>query len=578
MQKIQESKLLNSIEPITIEIAKKIMKQMENCICSIKNGHLFGNGFLFKFSFGKDKECKVLMTGYNMIKTEDINKNNNIGIFLGDEKEKKYIQLGNKRRIYSDEKLGIRMIILENKDNINNDKNYLELDDNLLVNNFNFKNNSIYILQRAQNKIESVSFGKISEIKDNKIKHLCKKENGSYGSPILNLSNNKVIGIQNDKQNSGFNVGTFLKMPILLLRNKKEEILNNNDNDKLRKLEIGKSLEISFIKKPKIEKIMNSNVLQNQINNMSNQQMNPQINQQIFQQMNPPMNNSNQFNNMNYNMNIGMMNQNNIGNNMINNNNLNNNMNMNNEIKDNNINNNNINMMNNLGFLNDGNNNINNGCSQNNFQMGNQLNMMNMNDNMINQNNKDGVINELSQGFCPKITFIFKDAQGPNININADYGTTIHHLLLNYFKRIGKSDIMRSNLLKCFKFICNNQTLNNYDQTKIEDIFWGGSTPIIIVFRPENLKEIKFKTTSNFIYTMHIISYFTVNFLLKLFLDEVKKPNLFGKSDKICFIHNGNKINYEENQKIYQFFMEKEPIIIVIDKDNLINDASIQVS
>ena len=238
--------------------------------------------------------------------------------------------------------------------------------------------------------------------------------------------------------------------------------MNNNNNNKFIKLEIRKSLEISFIKKQKIENIMNNNVLQNHIDYMNNQQMNPQINQQMYQQMNPQMNNSNQFNNMNYNMNIGMMNQNNIGNNMINNN-----MNMNNEIKDNNMN-----MMNNLGFLNDGINNINNGYNQNNFQMGNQLNIMNMNDNMINKNNKDSIINELNQGFGPKITFIFKDAQGPNININADYGTTIHQLLLNYFKRIGKSDIMRSNLLKCFQFICNNQTLNNYDQTKIEDIFW----------------------------------------------------------------------------------------------------------
>ena len=54
----------------------------------------------------------------------------------------------------------------------------------------------------------------------------------------------------------------------------------------------------------------------------------------------------------------------------------------------------------------------------------------------------------------------------------------------------------------------------------------------------------------------------------------IKKIN----GNKICFIHNGNKINYEENQKIYQFFMEKEPIIIVIDKDNLISDAPIQES
>ena len=178
--------------------------------------------------------------------------------------------------------------------------------------------------------------------------------------------------------------------------------------------------------------------------------------------------------------------------------------------------------------------------------MGNQLNMMNINENVIiNQNNKDSIINELSQGFGPKISFIFKDTSGPTISINANYGTTIRQLLLNYFKRIGMPDIMRSNGCDCVEFVLNGQTLKVYQQTKIENInLLGGPTPKIIVSWVLNLKEIKFKTTSNLIYTIFIISSSTVKNLLKLYLQKVNQPNLFGKSDKICFIHNFFIITY----------------------------------
>ena len=39
---------------------------------------------------------------------------------------------------------------------------------------------------------------------------------GSSGSPIINLENNKVIGIHRGRyqKNYNFNIGTFLKIPI----------------------------------------------------------------------------------------------------------------------------------------------------------------------------------------------------------------------------------------------------------------------------------------------------------------------------------------------------------------------------
>ena len=73
---------------------------------------------------------------------------------------------------------------------------------------------SIYILQYQNLNKPSVSFGKIKGIKESKIFHLCQVENNSNGSPILNLSNNKVIGIQNENNINGFNIGIFLKNAI----------------------------------------------------------------------------------------------------------------------------------------------------------------------------------------------------------------------------------------------------------------------------------------------------------------------------------------------------------------------------
>ena len=43
--------------------------------------------------------------------------------------------------------------------------------------------------------------------------HNCTTDNGSFGSPILNLQTNKVIGIHN-KSSINYNIGTLLKLPI----------------------------------------------------------------------------------------------------------------------------------------------------------------------------------------------------------------------------------------------------------------------------------------------------------------------------------------------------------------------------
>ena len=76
-------------------------------------------------------------------------------------------------------------------------KDYLELDDNILKNNEDiyYENKSIYILHYLYGNDICVSYGLLNRISKYDIIHACSTDNGSSGSPILNLENNKVIRI-----------------------------------------------------------------------------------------------------------------------------------------------------------------------------------------------------------------------------------------------------------------------------------------------------------------------------------------------------------------------------------------------
>ena len=71
--------------------------------------------------------------------------------------------------------------------------------------------------------------------------HKCSTEPGSSGCPIINIDNNKVIGIHKGAYSKGdFNLGTILREPIekfkdinLKIKNNKNQF-NSNENKKIR--------------------------------------------------------------------------------------------------------------------------------------------------------------------------------------------------------------------------------------------------------------------------------------------------------------------------------------------------------
>ena len=258
-----EKKISNSVDPVNIVCTEKILDQMKNCICKIKINGVFGTGFFCAIPLGNKETIKVLMTNYHVLNENDMEEINKLNLLLNDEKEILSIDLGIERKIYLNKDYDVTMIELKEEDKI---KNYLELDDNLLKDNMEiiYESKSIYVLQYPNGKNACVSYGLLNNIDKCNIMHKCSTDNGSSGSPILNLESNKIIGIHKQGSiNFNFNIGTLLKLPI-------NDFIQKNKDNKL--LYLNKKIKNSDIYEKK-EKSINENdtIIDNKIDSKNDE-------------------------------------------------------------------------------------------------------------------------------------------------------------------------------------------------------------------------------------------------------------------------------------------------------------------
>ena len=227
----KEKKIRNSPEPVNIAGTKAILEQMINCICKIKIREASGTGFFCKIPLGKNESLNVLMTNYHILDEKYYEDNKEIHLLLNDEKEAFSIDLLTERKTYFNKEYDIAIIELKEEDGI---KNFLELDDNLFKEKEKvfYEGKSIYVLQYPYGRNACVSYGLLINIEKNDIKHTCSTENGSSGSPILNLENNKVIAIHKEAglSNFNFNKGTFLKFPLNNFMEEQNNDINESKN------------------------------------------------------------------------------------------------------------------------------------------------------------------------------------------------------------------------------------------------------------------------------------------------------------------------------------------------------------
>ena len=231
----KEKKIAGSPDPVSISGTRKILDQLINCVCKIKVKGASGTGFFCKVPLGNNQTIKCLMTNHHVIDEQYYNQNKEINLLINDDKDIKSIDTNSKRITFFSENYDIAIIQLKETDKI---QNFLDLDENLFIDKENvyYVNKSVYILQYPKGKNAMVSYGILNQFNNYNINHTGSTDDGSSGSPILNLESNKVIGIH--KEGSvpfNFNKGTFLKLPLIEFikqiknsNNKINESINNN--------------------------------------------------------------------------------------------------------------------------------------------------------------------------------------------------------------------------------------------------------------------------------------------------------------------------------------------------------------
>ena len=202
------------------EVIEIILQQMRKTICKIKIEKMQGTGFFCKIPFPDlNNMLPVLITNNHIInKVLLFQKDAQISIGIKEEIDYKILNLNNRIK-YTNEEFNITIIEIKDDDKINN---FLELDDaiikDIIMNsniNKRFIDETIYTLQYSEGRL-SVSFGILYNIYEDKkycFSHKCCTKGGSSGSPVLNINNNKVIGVHNEGFNK-FNKGIFLNEPI----------------------------------------------------------------------------------------------------------------------------------------------------------------------------------------------------------------------------------------------------------------------------------------------------------------------------------------------------------------------------
>ena len=221
---------------VTIEGTKKILEQMEKCICKIyRNDGNKGTGFFCNINY-ENKTIPVMMTNFHIIDDKYIKENSKISISFNDDKEFKDIKIKD-RIIYTNEEVDVTIIEIKKKDKINN---LMELDKRYLINQNIIFERSIYIIQYPLGEKASVSYGVINNIdKDkNNLEYYCNTESGASGSPIINIKNHQIIGIHKEGLiKTKANRGALLKNPINAFIKKKYKIKEEIDEATIESVE-----------------------------------------------------------------------------------------------------------------------------------------------------------------------------------------------------------------------------------------------------------------------------------------------------------------------------------------------------
>ena len=131
--------------------------------------------------------------------------------FILNSNEKSYILIDESRKLYMNKNYNIIIIEIKKNDKIDINQ-FLEIDDDIYKDNINniYKNKEIYEIYYNKDGDIQYFFGKIKKVDDDyNIEYFNSYDSHNYINPIINLNNNKLIGINNNLNN-----GILIKVPI----------------------------------------------------------------------------------------------------------------------------------------------------------------------------------------------------------------------------------------------------------------------------------------------------------------------------------------------------------------------------
>ena len=215
---IEQAIIINDkIIDISKEIRIKIIEQMENSICLIEDEEeqKKGTGFLCQIPFLNNEfhQQQFLITCYHVLNENKIKEGQEIRLTFKNN-DIKIIKIDKERNKFTFKDLDVTIIEIKEEDDLSY-FDFLEIDEKIKEENLkiNYLEKNIYITHFPLGIFAQCNFGQIKKIKNNYlIYHNCHTEGGSSGSPILNLENNKVLGIHRGCDiNQNLNVGLIFK-------------------------------------------------------------------------------------------------------------------------------------------------------------------------------------------------------------------------------------------------------------------------------------------------------------------------------------------------------------------------------
>ena len=171
--------------------------------------------------------------------------------------------------------------------------------------------------------------------------------------------------------------------------------------------------------------------------------------------------------------------------------------------------------------------------------------------------------------------FVFKTNHGLINELTLNNTETVNEMLRRYFQLIGHEVLFRKDKIQ---FIYNGQllqgdfntTIGQFFLTESEIKFFVNDVYNLLLINWEQTKNITFIVNQGFKKELTLKNYYSLNYLLAQYLYIIDHQNLCYSN--ITYLYNTQKINFGDYTTIGEFFLcDNNPIILVIDINNLIN-------